>query len=32
MNNDHIVFRAKDVVTHFETAGLLEKMNEVGVT
>ncbi len=31
-DNNHIVFRAKDVVTHFETAGLLEKMEEAGVS
>lgn len=32
MDNKHIVFRAKDAVTHFETAGLLEKMAEYGIT
>ena len=32
MENKHIVFRAKDAVSHFETAGLLDKMAEVGIT
>ena len=32
MNNNHIVFRARDIVTHFETAGLLSKMESEGIT
>ena len=32
MANEHIVTRAKDTITHFETAGLLDKMAEYGIT
>ncbi|WP_443740360.1 hypothetical protein [Treponema sp.] len=32
MSNEHIVFRANDIVTHFQTAGLMEKMEEAGIT
>ena len=32
MDNKHVVIRVKDIITHYETAGLLDKMAEHGIT